>query len=44
MHHIKYFIYILGISLFAPAAFSAGVAFPALQFLAGNWEAESTPG
>ena len=34
----------LGISLFAPVVFSAGVAFPALQFLVGNWEAESKPG
>jgi len=44
MKHIKYLIYILGIGLFAPAAFSAGVAFPALQFLVGNWEAEAKPG
>ena len=44
MNYLKYFIYIFGTALFAPAAFSAGVAFPALQFLVGNWEAESKPG
>jgi hypothetical protein len=44
MHHIKYLIYIFGTSVFAPGAFSAGVPFPTLQFLVGNWEAESKPG
>lgn len=44
MHHIKYLICIFAISIFAPAAFPGGVAFPTLQFLVGNWEAESKPG
>jgi hypothetical protein len=44
MHQIKYVIYILGTSLFATAAFPAGVPFPALQFLVGNWEVEAKPG
>jgi hypothetical protein len=44
MHRIKSFICLVVISFIAPAAFSAGVAFPALQFLVGNWEAEAKPG
>ncbi len=44
MRYIKYLIYIFVTSVFAPVAFSAGVPFPTLQFLVGNWEAESKPG
>jgi len=44
MHQIKYLIYILGTCLFATVAFPAGVPFPALQFLVGNWEVEAKPG
>src|ERR1700730_16463455 len=44
MNHIKYLIYILAVTVFASVAFSAGVAFPALQFLVGNWEVEAKPG
>jgi len=44
MHHIKYLIYFLASFLFASVAFPAGVPFPALQFLVGNWEVEAKPG
>jgi hypothetical protein len=44
MRRIKYLIYILSTSLLATVAFPAGVPFPALQFLVGNWEVEAKPG
>jgi hypothetical protein len=44
MHYIKYAIYLFTIVLFASIAQSAGVPFPALQFLIGNWQVESKPG
>ncbi len=43
MHHLKYFICLLLAVSFAPAALPAGVPFPALQFLVGNWEIEAKP-
>jgi hypothetical protein len=44
MNYIKNLIYILAFTILAPAGFAAGVAFPALQFLVGNWEVEAKPG
>jgi hypothetical protein len=44
MHYIKYPIYFFGLILLTPIAHSAGVPFPALQFLIGNWQVESKPG
>jgi hypothetical protein len=44
MHYIKYPIYFFGLVLLTPIAYSAGVPFPALQFLIGNWQVESKPG
>jgi len=44
MYPIKCLIYIFSASLFATIADSAGVPFPAVQFLVGNWEVEAKPG
>ncbi len=44
MKLLKYPIYFFAIVLLQSAAFSAGVPFPALQFLVGNWQVEAKPG
>jgi hypothetical protein len=44
MHYLRYSVYLFAIILLAPMAHSAGVPFPALQFLLGNWQVESKPG
>ncbi len=44
MQYIKYLIYFFAPILLQPAAFAAGVPFPALQFLVGNWQVEAKPG
>lgn len=44
MRHSKFILCFLAVILQAPFAFPAGVPFPALQFLVGNWEIEAKPG
>ncbi len=43
MRYTKNLLYFFGICLLTPVVASAQDAFSALQFLVGNWEAESTP-
>jgi hypothetical protein len=44
MRYTRNLLYFFGICLLTPVVASAEDAFSALQFLVGNWEAESTPG
>lgn len=44
MRHLKFVIGFLAVISSIPSAFPAGVPFPALQFLVGNWEIEAEPG
>jgi hypothetical protein len=44
MQHIKCSVYLFVMALLSPVAHSAGVPFPALQFLIGNWQVESKSG
>lgn len=44
MRHLKFLLVYLAAISFTQSIFAAGVPFPSLQFLIGNWEIEAEPG